>query len=474
MKKNIYAFSLCIFSWLFSMAQEPTAQPTNMVFTTIKPYRFNMSFTGSGADGYLVLKSDKPITNTPSDGIVYEKGQGLSSCKVMSANSSTNFAVREVLEGTKYYFKVFAFNGTGSSINYRTVSPLTDSVVTTAADPADYYATINPGSNTFANDLHNLINPHIMALYGSYKANIVPAIFERDTTGNQVVIYCEYSNEVTIYTPPFEFTPTNYSREHCICKSWMKTHPDRDVTDYPEGSDFFNLLLTKLNFVNNIRSDNPVGEVVSPAHIYKECRSGKNADSVVVFEPREDKKGDLARSMLYELVCYDQLSGSWGFDSLLSFGSIQDESILKQWHQQDPPDKFERTKNEYIYSLQDNRNPFIDHPEWLECIDFSNISRAASCTLTTVNDVMLETEIKLYPNPAGQYMNVEFGNENGAAMAFEVYDMSGRRLMELKDGTIGGMGLYNIPVNGFQNGNYILKISADGRKHAFRKFVVIH
>jgi endonuclease I len=44
-------------------------------------------------------------------------------------------------------------------------------------------------------------------------------------------------------------------------------------------------------------------------------------------------------------------------------------SVLLQWHQQDPPDAFEKRRNELIYSsYQRNRNPFIDHPEWVTSI----------------------------------------------------------------------------------------------------------
>ncbi|KNE78915.1 ribonuclease, partial [Streptomyces fradiae] len=40
-------------------------------------------------------------------------------------------------------------------------------------------------------------------------------------------------------------------------------------------------------------------------------------------------------------------------------------SMLLEWHEQDPPDAFEKNRNEVIYAdFQHNRNPFIDHPEW--------------------------------------------------------------------------------------------------------------
>lgn len=44
-------------------------------------------------------------------------------------------------------------------------------------------------------------------------------------------------------------------------------------------------------------------------------------------------------------------------------------SVLKQWNDEDPPSTFEENRNEVIYdTYQGNRNPFIDHPEWVESI----------------------------------------------------------------------------------------------------------
>lgn len=44
------------------------------------------------------------------------------------------------------------------------------------------------------------------------------------------------------------------------------------------------------------------------------------------------------------------------------------ESILKQWHLSDPPDNFERERNERIFNHQGNRNPFVDNPDWVNKI----------------------------------------------------------------------------------------------------------
>ena len=43
-------------------------------------------------------------------------------------------------------------------------------------------------------------------------------------------------------------------------------------------------------------------------------------------------------------------------------------SVLLQWHEQDPVDDVERDRNDVVFIFQDNRNPFIDNPAWVECL----------------------------------------------------------------------------------------------------------
>ena len=43
-------------------------------------------------------------------------------------------------------------------------------------------------------------------------------------------------------------------------------------------------------------------------------------------------------------------------------------TTLLQWHNQDPVSDRERRRNDVVYSYQHNRNPFIDHPEWVQPI----------------------------------------------------------------------------------------------------------
>lgn len=453
-------------------AQEPAANPTNLQFTTVKTYNAIMSFTGVTCDGYLVLKSTQPITVAPVDGVAYDKGEGLGNAKVMVTGNATLYNVRGLLERTKYYFAIYAYNGGGSSINYRQTAPLIDSLTTPASDPGTYYSAVDSSSYSFITDLHNLINPHTMSSYTpGYASTILPAMYERDTVGGQAVVNCEYSEVTTIYTPPFSFTGTNYNREHVLCKSWMQTYTQfgSNVVQYPEGADYFNLLLTAAA-PNNARSNRPYGVVVTQTGSYGPSKLGKDANNINVFEPGDNRKGDAARAMMYEMICYNGTSGDWGLDYLLAEAGDQSQAVLKQWNQQDPPDRFERTKNDYIYSVQNNRNPFIDHPEWAKCINFDSLFKTSLCgAISGVKEVALDANINTYPNPAGGVLNIAIANAGADFAALTLIDMMAN---EILTGSWTGQNA-TMDVSALPQGNYVLRITI-GSNSAYKKVLVLN
>jgi endonuclease I len=115
------------------------------------------------------------------------------------------------------------------------------------------------------------------------------------------------------------------------------------------------------------------------------------------FEAWDFRKGDVARAMFYMDVRYEGLgevdtTGTAEPDLILTNNAalIQTStggtaymgilSTLIQWHIQDPVDAIEEERNEVVFSYQGNRNPFVDHPDWVDCIFAGGV-----CT-TTVPD----------------------------------------------------------------------------------------
>jgi len=85
------------------------------------------------------------------------------------------------------------------------------------------------------------------------------------------------------------------------------------------------------------------------------------------YQPHDDVKGDVARMMFYMAIMYDELSLARGFADPDNH-EMGDLDYLIRWHFEDPVSAFERNRNNVIFDYQNNRNPFIDHPEFARII----------------------------------------------------------------------------------------------------------
>lgn len=91
---------------------------------------------------------------------------------------------------------------------------------------------------------------------------------------------------------------------------------------------------------------------------------GKDDMGRTVFEPHARTKGDIARAIFYFYTRYYRTRPA---DFTLNNFNVE-EATLRQWHEADPPDADERSKNDLVYAIQGNRNPYIDHPEFIKQI----------------------------------------------------------------------------------------------------------
>lgn len=121
---------------------------------------------------------------------------------------------------------------------------------------------------------------------------------------------------------------------------------------------------------NGRRGNYPFGVVLHATYtapIYdggNPARLGTAADGATVFEPRDRKKGDVARALLYFFTRYHDSPPSKF--SLQNF--TREHGVLLRWHELDPPDDAERARNKAVYLQQGNCNPFVDHPEFVRDI----------------------------------------------------------------------------------------------------------
>ena len=294
-------------------------------------------------------------------------------------------------------------------------------------------------------DLHALINPHQMQYYSYYDDLMIPFFEARDTTLDRRVVTCVYSGENLIYTEPFDFTTYGYSREHTYCHSWMPTYPAQSL---PEYSDFHHLFPSNLNSVNILRSNNPLGDVENEISSYLGCKSGTNINGQTVFEPRDEHKGDAARSIMYEALCYNSIDGNnWAIPS------NQDQMILKNWHFQDPPDNWEIARNDFIDSLQNNRNPFIDSIDYVCFIDFSNMSYDPSACIPSSIEELLDKQFFTYPNPCTEILNLHV--DATTISSYQITDNLGRVVLSAD---ISNQPLVKVDLSSVNAGSYSVKV----------------
>jgi hypothetical protein len=377
--KSMYKINLYGISGNY--ASEPDILVGPLQFSSVKAYGFKASFNNPSPvkpEGYLVLcKRGSPVFESPVDGQTYMKGDYIGAAQVALAGIDTFFLPTYILGGNEYYFKIYPYNGPNGFQNYFAAGSLPNySIRVPQGNPGTYYNGINSASSDFLVKLHNKINPHDTVFYSQYIAKIVNPFLKRDTTGGKKVVNCVYTGIPYVYDEPFLWWSGANSgiltREHTFAQSWMPTDAQLPGNpELPEYNDVHNLFPADQANANGKRSNYPFGEIVgtptytSPSGYGK---LGKDVNNNTVWEPRDEQKGDLARAIFYMLTCYNGVNGNnWRMPA------TQSETLLKKWHFQDLPDAIEKSRQELIYDLQRNRNPFIDSPNFACRINFSNM-----------------------------------------------------------------------------------------------------
>jgi len=158
-----------------------------------------------------------------------------------------------------------------------------------------------------------------------------------------------------------------FNREHSWPKSWYKGK--KSSTPYTD----LHVVLPSDGYVNSRRGNFPYGEV--GLVVYESSngsKSGNCKDPKLgrrCFEPANALKGDLARAHFYFSARYVDIFRCCKKEAVdRAMINPHHEALLLKWHQQDPVDDAERGRNEAVFKVQGNRNPFVDYPEWVEAI----------------------------------------------------------------------------------------------------------
>ncbi|MGC9362809.1 MAG: endonuclease [Candidatus Syntrophosphaera sp.] len=245
-----------------------------------------------------------------------------------------------------------------------------------------YDAVLDLTGNELYTGLHGLISTNY---YNSYDGAKVFLFQELDNVDGNVI--CVYTGEV--YYVGYDYTgSTNPNTEHTYAQSWFEVE-----NDPVRRSDLHHLFPTTMQ-VNSARGNLPIFTVAdhfsytTDVYYYStpwQSFRGLSSTGCTVFEPADESKGNIARALLYFNTRY--------YDTLVQ-QNVDMVPDLVQWHYSDPPDSVEIARNEAIQGFQTNRNPYVDHPEFVGLIWGG--SSTGDESLPPAPRLALE---KIYPNP---------------------------------------------------------------------------
>jgi hypothetical protein len=241
----------------------------------------------------------------------------------------------------------------------------------------------------------------------------------------------------------------------------MPTFPDQEGLEY---SDLFNLFPVHQNNVNAVRSNRPLGEVVDVTSSFLDATYGLDASGKIVYEPRDQHKGDAARAIFYMAVKWNGTGGTWELpnpiDFLVQYGQEQD--VLKAWHLQDPPDNWEIARNDFIQSEQGNRNPFVDSVNWVCYIDFETLTYTAQpngpCEATSIDEAALLGSLSIAPNPSAGDVTLTLDLKQAELLQVDVLDLAGKRVFTAAVNATQGLSRHTVDVTSLSTGIYMMQV----------------
>ena len=212
-------------------------------------------------------------------------------------------------------------------------------------------------------------------LYNGYPSTDSDNYYEKD--GSVLDIYSENPSGADPYVyqhgskqcGSYKVEGDCYNREHIFPQGYFNSAS-------PMVSDIHHVVPTD-GKVNGYRSSFPFGKVGSANFVSENgSKRGTSASpnySGTVFEPIDEFKGDVARMILYFATRYESKLSSFKDNDILTnsaFPGVEDWelAVFKEWHTNDPVSQREIDRNNAAYTYQGNRNPFIDHPEYVALI----------------------------------------------------------------------------------------------------------
>lgn len=341
-----------------------------------------------------IISTSSSLGAGPVNGTVYSTGNSIGSGSVFFYDKNYIHKKTGLTAGTKYYIFIYSARTICTGEPFYSVASLDSNITTFGSPPGippGYYDAVGGLTcSSLKTSLFNIIkpavgnpNPTYTGLWGAYLISDDRA----NDAANKTIVWDVYTDNPSgtecesTFGSPFQDKGTSgtvecqrYNREHAFPQSWF-------ASAEPMRSDMYIVYPTDKK-VNGMRGNFPYGKVTSPTYTSNNgTKLGPNTYLTQytgsAFEPINEYKGDLARSTFYVATAYENNIAAWQSNSNAndaldgsSYKAFDDWYIkmMYQWHIQDPVSIKEIDRNNDIYMLQGNRNPYIDHPEYVALV----------------------------------------------------------------------------------------------------------
>ena len=306
--------------------------------------------------------------------------------------------------------------------------------------PQDYYQqAVGKSEDELKEALHQIISNHVFFPYTSSSTDTwdILELSDQDPENhdNMLLVYTGRSQDKGYRDGTGNYSQyengtgnqnNSWNREHI----WPKSHgfPDEDDIAY---TDVHNLKPCDRS-VNSSRGTKDFDFGGSQHSEAIECLTDNDS-----WEPADNVKGDIARILFYMVIRYDPGvdHNNNSFDlELVDYTTPNNNdpilgklSALIEWHNLDPVDDFEINRNEIIYGFQQNRNPFIDHPNLVNFLWGESTGQNWDENLDLID--YQNPQSFIYPNPSNGNLNFSKTLTN---QKIEVFSISGQKVYEIE------------------------------------------
>ena len=312
--------------------------------------------------------------------------------------------------------------------------------------------------------LNDIIDGHTEYYYTSSSQDDCWDILKKadkdpDSANNVIGVYSAFSMD-----GPKEYDGgKGWSREHVWAKSRGNFSTSRGI-----GTDLHNLRAEDVSTNsarNNRNFDNATIRYIDNSGNYSGTTDSYTSSSTDwVWEPRDEMKGDIARTIFYMTVRYEGENGELDLeltDSLLDKSdkrALHGNAVtLYQWHLDDTVSNAERARNDTIYKYQKNRNPFVDHPEYVDSIYGATYGPIS----VGLEENVSRNELMIYPNPSKGKVYIHTEEK---IQLIQVFNLKGQLVQEI-DPRVWN---WQLPAN---PGMYIVKLLTHDKHLIVRKII---